>query len=291
MDVEFVIATQDHPAGTGLSNGEVAVTFGTHFLNGSDEDLTWSGYMNVVVRPEGGTLGYSPRPGYPGLGWTVVLNTWAFGSGTGCAGYVPGVPQQGSQQTGINKGRTLTHELGHFFNLDHTFNGCGTNCNNSGDRVCDTPASNNAQYECPLPGSINGCVSGQKVLTMNYMDYTDDACMYMFTPGQATRMLAHYNSIKNQFSTTTLSNETFLENQFSIYPNPNKGSFTIEFKELANSFSVEVYDVTGKTIFENNYDQSANPSQMINLDNVNRGIYFINVKSDKGLVTKKLVIE
>jgi hypothetical protein len=290
IDVEFVIATQNHPAGTGLSNGTPAVTFGTEFLNGSDVDLTWSRYMNVVVRPEGEILGYSPKPGYPSSGMTVVLNTWAFGSGNGCAGYVPGVPQ-GSQQTGINKGRTLTHELGHFFNLDHTFDGCGTNCNASGDKVCDTPASNQEQYGCPSPGSINGCVSGQKVLAMNYMDYTDDACMYMFTPGQATRMLAQYNSIKNQFSTTALSNETFLENQFSIYPNPNKGSFTIEFKELANSFSVEGYDVTGKTIYENNYDQSANPSQMINLDNVNRGIYFINVKSDKGLVTKKLVIQ
>jgi hypothetical protein len=171
----------------------------------------------------------------------------------------------------------------------------------SGDRVCDTPPTDQPRYDCnaadnpPTPGGVNNnppltsCSFLQ--LTMNYMDYVQDACMYMFTEGQATRMLAWYNLIKTQFSTTALANETFLENQFSIYPNPNKGSFTIEFKELANSFSVEVYDVTGKTIFENNYDQSANPSQMINLDNVNRGIYFINVKSDKGLVTKKLVIE
>ena len=82
-----------------------------------------------------------------------------------------------------------------------------------------------------------------------------------------------------------------VENQFSIYPNPNKGSFTIEFKELANSFSVEVYDVTGKTIYENNYEQSSNLIQVVDLDNPTSGIYFINIKSDKGIVTKKLIIQ
>jgi hypothetical protein len=288
LNVQFVIATQNHPAGTGLAEGSVAVTFGTDFLGTADTDTTWAGYCNLVVRDiSGGILGYSPLGGSPSQGMTVVIDNNSFGaalspSPSSCSGFAPGAP--------YNKGRTLTHELGHFFNLNHTFQSCdGANCATSGDRVCDTPSANNATYGCPAVGTVSGCVGTQ--LTMNYMDYTDDACMYMFTAGQATRMLAWYNSIKTQLTTTALSNETFLENQFSIYPNPNKGSFTIEFKEIANSFSVEVYDVTGKTIYENNYDQSANLSQMINLDNVNRGIYFINVKSDKGLVTKKLVIE
>jgi len=296
LNVEFVIATQNHPAESGLVDGEVAVTFGTDFIgsgvlnctNGCNEDITWAGYMNIVVTNiSGDVLGFSPLGGQPQFGRTVVIDNNSFGaslspSPTSCTNFVPTSP--------FNKGRTLTHELGHFLNLNHTFQSCdGANCTNTGDRVCDTPSANTPAYDCPAIGTVSGCVDTQ--LTMNYMDYTNDACMYMFTAGQATRMLAWYNLIKTQFSSTALANETFLENQFSIYPNPNKGSFTIEFKELANSFSVEVYDVTGKTIFENNYDQSANPSQMINLDNVNRGIYFINVKSDKGLVTKKLVIE
>jgi hypothetical protein len=296
LNVQFVIATQNHPAESGLVDGEVAVTFGTDFIgsgvlnctNGCNEDITWAGYMNIVVTNiSGGVLGFSPLGGQPQFGRTVVIDNNSFGaslspSPTTCSNFAPTSP--------FNKGRTLTHELGHFLNLSHTFQSCdGANCANTGDRVCDTPSANVAAYDCPAIGTVSGCVDTQ--LTMNYMDYTNDACMYMFTAGQATRMLAWYNLIKTQLTTTALANETFLENQFSIYPNPNKGSFTIEFKELANSFSVEVYDVTGKTIFENNYDQSANPSQMINLDNVNRGIYFINVKSDKGLVTKKLVIE
>jgi len=115
--------------------------------------------------------------------------------------------------------------------------------------------------------------------------------MYMFTAGQAARMQSWYNSISGQFTTTALSSQDFLENKFTLYPNPNKGSFTIEFKELANSFSVEVYDVTGKTIYENNYDQTANLAQVINLDNPTNGVYFVNIKSDNGIVTKKLIIQ
>ena len=60
---------------------------------------------------------------------------------------------------------------------------------------------------------------------------------------------------------------------------------------MANNFSVEVYDITGKTIFENNYEQSSNLTQVINLDKPSSGVYFVNIKSDKGMVTKKLIVE
>jgi len=307
LNVQFVIATQNHPAGTGLNNGDMAVTFGTDFLtagnigcsNGCNQDATWNGYMNLVVRNlTGGILGFSPVGGSPGQGMTVVIDNNAFGaaltgSPTSCTGFVPGAP--------YNKGRTLTHELGHFFNLDHTFLNCdGPNCASSGDRVCDTPSTNEPRYDCnaadnpPDPGNPqNPAVStcGELQLTMNYMDYVQDSCMYMFTAGQAARMQAWYNAIASQFTTTALANEDFLQNQFSIYPNPNKGSFTLEFKELANSFSIEVFDISGKVIYENNYDQSANLVQEINLNKPASGVYFVNIKSDKGLVTKKLIVQ
>ncbi len=288
MNVQFVLATQNHPAGTGIANGTVAVTFGTDFLSNADSDSTWAGYCNLVVRNiAGGILGYSPLGGLPNQGETVVIDNNAFGatmstSPTTCTGFIPGAP--------YNLGRTLTHELGHFFNLDHTFDGCdGSNCATSGDRVCDTPATDTESYDCPVAGDVFGC--SDFALTMNYMDYVNDACMYMFTAGQATRMTAWYNLIANQFLTNTLANEDFLQSQFNLYPNPNKGSFTIEFKELTGSYSVEVFDVTGKTIYENNFDQSANLIQAINLDHPTSGIYFVNIKSDNGLVTKKLIIE
>jgi len=283
LQVQFVLATQNHPAGTGLVNGDLAVTFGTDFLGTNDSDTTWAGYLNLVCRNAGtNILGYSPLGGSPSAGNCVVIAKAAFGSGSGCTGYVPGSP--------YDLGRTLTHELGHYFNLDHTFAGCdGANCATSGDRVCDTPAQSVEDYDCPSAGSVIGCTD--VALTMNYMDYVNDACMYMFTAGQAGRMLAWYNSISSQFTTTALANETFLESTFSIYPNPSKGSFNIEFKDLSSSYSVEVFDVTGKTIYENNFDQSSNLVQTINIQNATSGVYFINIKNDNGIVTKKLVIQ
>ncbi|HNP32170.1 MAG TPA: zinc-dependent metalloprotease [Flavobacterium sp.] len=283
LQVQFVLATQNHPAGTGLVNGDLAVTFGTDFLGSNDSDTTWSGYLNLVCRNAGsGILGYSPLGGSPSAGNCVVIAKTAFGSGVGCTGYVPGSP--------YDLGRTLTHELGHYFNLDHTFAGCdGANCATSGDRVCDTPALDTENYDCPAAGDVMGCTT--YALTMNYMDYVNDACMYMFTAGQAARMLAWYNSISSQFTTTALANDAFLQAQFNIYPNPSKGSFNIAFKDFSTSYSVEVFDVTGKTIYENNFDQSSDLVQSINLDHPSSGVYFINVKSDRGIVTKKLVVE
>jgi hypothetical protein len=288
LNVQFVLATLNHPASSGIASGTVAVTFGTDFLSDADSDTTWSGYMNLVVRDLGpGLLGYSPLGGSPSAGHTVVIDNSAFGSGSGCTGYVPVSP--------YNLGRTLTHELGHFFNLDHTFNE-GTPCSTSsctfqGDRICDTPQVLNESYNCPAPGTVPGCTAGQYALTMNFMDYVNDACMYMFTLGQENRMRTYYNAISTQFKTNVLANTSFVENSFSLYPNPNKGSFTIEFKELTGSYSIEVFDVTGQVVYNNNYEQSANLVQTVNLQNAATGVYFVNIKTEQGLFTKKLLIQ
>ena len=299
LNVEFVLATQNHPSGTGLVNGEVAVTFGTDYLSGADSDATWAGYCNLVVRNiSGGVLGYSPLGGYPSAGMTVVIDNNAFGASmigstpSTCSGYVPGAP--------YNKGRTLTHELGHFFNLNHTFAGCdGPNCATSGDRVCDTPSTDEARYDCnaannpPPPGGNNPPVSscGPLQLTMNYMDYVEDGCMYMFTKGQETRMKAWYNTISSQLTTNTLSNTNFVKSNYTLAPNPNNGSFTLTFKDLSNDVSVEVFDISGRVVYENYYTQSANLVQDIKIENPSSGLYFVNIKSGSSLSTEKIIIK
>jgi len=283
MDVQFVLATQNHPSGTGLVNGDYAVTFGTDFLGGADNDTTWSGYMNLVCRNAGdGILGYSPLGGSPSSGATVVIAFDAFGSGSGCPGYVPGAP--------YNLGRTLTHELGHFFNLNHTFTTCtNTSCTTQGDRVCDTPPANSPTYGCPTPGVTMKC--SVRTLTMNYMDYTNDACMYMFTAGQASRMLAYYNAISNQFTTTALGNSEFLANNFSIAPNPNKGTFNINFKEVLNNYSVQIYDATGRVVYEKEFSQNQELQQNVSLNSTLSGVYFVSIKSDGVNAVKKIIVE
>ncbi len=289
LDVQFVIATQNHPAGTGIANGTVAVTFGTDYLGGADSDATWAGYMNFVIRDEGeDILGYSPLGGSPEYGDTVVMNTFCYGTGTGCLGYEPDSP--------FNLGRTVTHELGHFFNLDHTFASleCATgieDCNTEGDGVCDTPELSFETYQCAPNGSVNACGT-LKALTMNYMDYADDACMYMFTAGQAVRSRAYMNTIASEFNTNVLGNTSFLESNFSFYPNPNNGSFNLQFKEVITDFSIQIFDVTGKVVYDNNFNQNSELVKEIRIEQkINAGIYFMNIKTKEGLITKKVIIE
>ena len=168
--VKFCLADQNHPSGSGIADGTVAVTFNT--VTG-DNDSNWSGYINIFVRPNLGYLGYSPLGG-SGNGDGVVIDANAFGSGNGCGSIAPSAP--------YDLGRTLTHELGHYLLLDHLWGngGCG-----SDDGIADTPGQNDSNYGCP---SANTSSCGSIDLHMSYMDYTNDACMYMFSNDQASTM-------------------------------------------------------------------------------------------------------
>lgn len=93
-----------------------------------------------------------------------------------------------------DKGRTVTHEMGHYFNLDHTWGPTDLtslpDCTDD-DHVEDTPPQSVANYGCPKFPTVS-CVPGISDAYMSYMDYTNDACMNMFTKGQAERMIASY---------------------------------------------------------------------------------------------------
>ncbi|MCK7589281.1 zinc-dependent metalloprotease [Subsaxibacter sp. CAU 1640] len=224
----FCLATINHPTNTDtdLVEGGPAVTIGWPFggAGGSNTDSRWSGYMNFVIRNIS-DLGFSPLGGSIAAGQAVTMDNNAFGSGAGCAGFAPGAP--------YNLGRTVTHELGHFYNLNHTFgntNGCGAD----DDGLADTPQVAAPTFGCPSNGSVNGCVSGQKALTMNYMDYTNDACMYMFTAGQAAVMDAYLNVLQAQFK-PNVTECTFGPNFTMVASNspqtacPSAGSVTYNF--------------------------------------------------------------
>lgn len=129
-------------------------------------------YFNIwVVGDMGGILGYATFPESAGL-WNdgVVIAAKYFGN----TSYAP-----------YNLGRTATHEVGHYLNLRHIW-GDG-NC--ATDYVADTPTQTGANYGKPVYPKYNTCGGvNRSIQFMNYMDYVDDAAMFMFSAGQKTRM-------------------------------------------------------------------------------------------------------
>jgi Pregnancy-associated plasma protein-A len=134
--------------------------------------------LNIwVCNMSGGILGYAQFPGGSSATDGVVLDDNATG-------------RTGTAAAPFDKGRTATHEVGHWLNLRHIWG--DATCGN--DQVGDTPTHNTANYGCPSAGHRSTCSGTPLEMTMNYMDYTDDACMYLFSVGQETRMLAVFAS-------------------------------------------------------------------------------------------------
>ncbi len=108
-----------------------------------------------------GILGYAQFPGgNPATDGVIILY-----NALGLTNLVP-----------YNLGRTATHEVGHWLNLRHIWG--DANCGN--DFVGDTPLHTGANYGCPAEGTKSTCTGTPIMMTMNYMEYSDDPCFYMF---------------------------------------------------------------------------------------------------------------
>jgi hypothetical protein len=190
--IRFCLAQRD-PSGnstTGITRTSTTKTsFGTDDQmksNSTGGKSPWdvTKYMNIWICDLGSSLlGYAEFPtGSLSNTWGLVLNYRYTG-------------RNGSAQSPFNLGRTGTHEVGHCFNLIHIWgdeNGCS-----GSDQCTDTPNQAASSSGCFTAGSIqtDACAtSSPGKMWMNYLDYTDDACMYMFTQNQVTRMEAIINN-------------------------------------------------------------------------------------------------
>lgn len=151
-----------------------------------DDPIDPAHYLNIWVCNLGqGLLGYAQFPGGSLSTDGVVVLYSAFGSK---AKY-----PAGTYVSSYDLGRTTTHEVGHWMNLYHIWGDDNGACSGS-DLVTDTPNQGDENYGTPTYPQIS-CSNGPKGdMFMNYMDYTDDISMYMFSTGQKNRMLAIFTS-------------------------------------------------------------------------------------------------
>ncbi|MFV5693658.1 zinc metalloprotease [Flavobacterium sp. LT1R49] len=125
----------------------------------------------------GGILGYAQFPGGSLATDGVVIDSFYFGLSS-------------DNSYPYNLGRTASHEVGHWMNLRHIWG--DASCGN--DLVADTPVHKTANFSVPTYPFVSSCLPTHNEMTMNYMDYTDDRGMYMFTNGQKARMAALFVS-------------------------------------------------------------------------------------------------
>jgi hypothetical protein len=182
--IEFALATKDpqgHPT-TGITRTQTAQT--SFSSNDGVKSAATGGvaawptdkFLNLwVCTLSDQLLGYAQFPGGPAATDGVVILNTAFGT-------------MGTAAAPFNKGRSATHEIGHWLNLRHIW-GDTEDCSGT-DFVPDTPNALHPNFGMPAFPHIS-CANGPNGdMFVNYMDYTDDAGMVMFTAQQVTRMHA-----------------------------------------------------------------------------------------------------
>ncbi|MDA8017749.1 MAG: zinc metalloprotease [Thermoanaerobaculia bacterium] len=206
--IRFVLASED-PDGKPTSGITRSCNTTWFDDNGAYwNTLAWDPhrYMNLYTNTADGYLGYVPfLPANGGGAFVggvadrVVVHWEAFGD------MAPGGPP-------YNLGRTATHEVGHYLGMEHTFNGgCGIaaapGCYNTGDLVCDTePEASEHFSPCTDPEKC-----GDPDPIHNYMDYSDDACMWEFTVEQIRRMRCTLANYRSNLYTVVSADEIFTD--------------------------------------------------------------------------------
>lgn len=245
--------------------------------------------LNIwVCNMSGGILGYAQFPGGPVETDGVVVLYSAFGNTSG----------------NYDKGRTATHEVGHYFNLRHIWGDrrCGS------DLVDDTPSHDGANYGCPGAGATSNCKGPVTEMWMNYMDYTYDRCMYMFSQDQVLRMqatmveggpragmvtAARTEPIVSGVSRGEQPAGEVINQQFQIYPTLTKSNINVRFFS-SNSGTAELRVFNDAGMMVSSQRIAAHQGQNIrniSLANLTNGIYFARLNNNGNIQTQKLVIQ
>ena len=292
IEVEFCLATID-PNGN-PSNGIIRTeTFregigATEFWYNPDEggSQAWDtdSYINIWVCNFGSEefLGFATAPGTaePAESDGLVINYLNFGTSGTASNSFPN-----------HLGRTTTHEMGHYFNLEHLWGPELGGCNED-DNVADTPSQDWESEECPVFPSYDDCTfSGIGLNYSNFLDYTDDECMTMFTEGQKDRMLGALNELRpslllsNACSPPSYTNEDLIQELELIFANPVSSQLVISL--LENDDLIEEFELWDN---KGSYMLSGKVNDVLDISTLQDGVYIIRIKEFPSLTRKLLVV-
>ena len=285
--IEFVLANRD-PNGN-MSSGitrkktstpDIADVNGdvVYFSSKGGQDI-WdrNRYLNVwVCEISGGVYGFSSFPGAPAASDGIVIDFESFGIG-------------GTATSPTDLGRTLTHEIGHWFNLFHLWG--TTTCGD--DLISDTPIQEKGNFDCPFfPSLSQACTNAPHGdMFMNFMDYTDDKCMNMFTEGQKNRMTATLNTIRSSLFNSNGYNglKEIFTFKTNVYPIPATTFFIIEWDIMLNIHRIQLYDVNGQLLTELN-DLEGKKNVRFTTESFEPGMYIARLFSENGVNSEKIII-
>lgn len=294
-EIEFCLVDTD-PQGnvsTGVTRTSVPGGFDVennyhNSANGGHDSWDHTQYMNVWVGQLGDQLlGFATPPGTANANEDgVVIDVDAFGT----VGLAAANPPN-------DLGRTAVHEVGHYLNLEHVWGGNAGGCSDD-DFVADTPNQNEESSGCPTYPLTDACTpTGDGVMFVNYMDYSDDACLSMFTQGQKQRMLAAINTSRTGLLNTSLCGPSgnpigLVESpslEFNLSPNPASQFVVIDAqKDNPSPYTLQIINATGAIVFSKQMEES---KEKIDLSRFRAGIYSVNISSANKAYTQLLIIE
>lgn len=252
---------------------------------GGDDAWDASKYLNLwVCNLFGRTLGYAVLPGSPAEKDGVVIQYDVFGT-------------IGNLTVPFNKGRTATHEIGHWLGLKHLWG--DSDCGDDG--IADTPPQQGSSSGCPSFPQMSSCsINAYGNMFMDYMDFTNDACMNMFTKGQATEMRSLFakNGPRNSFLTSIACDSANAEGgplprdtsklKITLYPNPFTSVVNISSNNDTEvvGHRLQLFDASGKLYFTKILQAK---NTVLNLGNLAAGIYILKIESETGPRVYKLL--
>ncbi len=265
-EIEFCLAVRD-PNGnvtTGITRTYTTTSSFSGYTSmkysstGGQDAWNTSDYLNIwVCNLASGLLGFATFPGGNSSTDGVVCDYAYFGN-------------TGTATSPYDLGRTATHEVGHWLNLYHIWG--DSYCGN--DYVSDTPKHEESNYGCPSYPHSSSCsgTGSSGEMFMNYMDYTNDACMFMFSTGQKNRMRATLNG-----SRSSLLNSLGCQ---VVYPPITLSSTTTNLScNLANDGSINLSAIGGLSPLSYVW---SNGSTTQDISNLSSGYYSVTVTDAVG---------